>query len=164
MDTLDHIDLQLLHILQEDGRISQAELAQRVNLTPPSVQRRVRLLEERGYIKGYTALLDPVALGFAVTAFIFVESHAGSDLSKLSDDLTYIPEIQEIHRVIGEWCFILKVRTDTPRNLERLLYQDLRQIPEVRRTLTILSTSSPRETTHLPITLSELQPSLNGAL
>lgn len=162
MDTLDQIDLQLLNILQADGRISQAELAQRVNLTPPSVQRRIRLLEERGYIKGYTAVLNPLPFGFAVTAFIFVESNAGCDLEGLSDNLTRLPGVQEVHRLIGEWCFLLKVRTDTPSNLEQLIYQGLRKFPDVRRTLTILATSSPRETTYLPILFSELQKTLNG--
>jgi Lrp/AsnC family leucine-responsive transcriptional regulator len=72
MQELDSIDIELLRLLQQDGRISNAELAQRVSLAPPTVLRRVKLLEERGYIKGYTALVDPLALGLTVTAFIFI--------------------------------------------------------------------------------------------
>src|ERR1044071_429292 len=93
-DALDETDLQILHILQEDGRISNAELAQRVRLAPPTVLRRVKLLEERGYIKGYIALVDPLALGLTVTAFIFVETAAGCNLKELGEFLTQLPGLQ----------------------------------------------------------------------
>src|SRR5215510_9141195 len=99
MDSLDEIDLQILRILQEDGRISNAELSQRVGLAPPTVLRRVKLLEERGYIKGYTALVDPLALGLTVTAFIFVETQAGCDFDDVNTFLSQLPGIQEVHHV-----------------------------------------------------------------
>ncbi|MFL5800467.1 MAG: Lrp/AsnC family transcriptional regulator [Roseiflexaceae bacterium] len=151
MDTLDDTDMQILHILQEDGRISNAELSQRVGLAPPTVLRRVKLLEERGYIKGYTAIVDPLALGLTVTAFIFVETQAGCDLDAVGQFLTGLPGVQEVHRVIGEWCFLLKVRATSPQTLETLLYRKLRSHPGVRRTLTTLATSSAQETTILPL-------------
>jgi Lrp/AsnC family transcriptional regulator, leucine-responsive regulatory protein len=151
MDALDETDIQILQILQEDGRISNTELSQRVHLAPPTVLRRVKLLEERGYIKGYAALLDPLALGLTVTAFIFVESQAGCDLDELSAFLAEIPSVQEVHHVIGEWCFLLKVRTASPQTLESVIYRKLRAHPSVRRTLTTLATSSTHETTALPM-------------
>lgn len=156
MSELDATDLQLLELLQGDGRISQAELAQQVGLTAPTVQRRVRLLEERGYIKGYTALLDPLRLDLPVTAFIFVESQAGCALDELDHFLGALPGVQEVHRVIGEWCYLMKVRTRNPQELERLLYDDLRKHPNVRRTQTTLATSSVRETTQLPLPVPAL--------
>lgn len=151
MEELDAIDIQILTLLQEDGRISNAELAQRVGLAPPTVLRRVKLLEERGYIKGYVALVDPLALGLTVTAFIFVETAAGCNLKELGEFLTQLPGIQEVHRLIGEWCYLLKVRTASPQTLEQLIYQQLRNNPSVRRTLTTLATSSAYETTVLPL-------------
>ena len=90
MDDLDAIDLQILKLLQEDGRISNADLAQQVGLAPPTVLRRVKLLEERGYIRGYTALVDAIKLGLTTTAFIFVETSAGCDLLETSDFLGHI--------------------------------------------------------------------------
>jgi Lrp/AsnC family transcriptional regulator, leucine-responsive regulatory protein len=150
MDALDEIDLQILHILQEDGRISNSELSQRVGLAPPTVLRRVKLLEERGYIKGYTALVDPLALGLTVTAFIFIETQSCSNLDEVAAFLTGLPGVQEVHRVIGEWCFLLKVRTTSPQTLESIIYGQLRTHPGVGRTLTTLATSSPYETTVLP--------------
>lgn len=148
---LDQIDLQILTVLQQDGRISNADLAQRVGLTPPTVLRRVKLLEERGYLKGYTALVDPLALKLNVTAFIFVESAAGCDLDGLTEMLVQLPGVQEVHRVLGEWCFLLKVRTQTPQTLEDVIYHEIRNHPSVRRTFTVLSTSAPYETPNVPV-------------
>ncbi|NOK60673.1 MAG: DNA-binding transcriptional regulator, Lrp family [Chloroflexi bacterium AL-W] len=151
MNELDQIDLQILTVLQQDGRISNADLAHRVGLTPPTVLRRVKLLEERGYIKGYTALIDPLALKLSVTAFIFVESSAGCDLDDLTEALMQLPGVQEVHRVLGEWCFLLKVRTQTPQTLEDVIYHEIRNHPSVRRTFTVLSTSAPQETPNIPV-------------
>jgi Lrp/AsnC family transcriptional regulator, leucine-responsive regulatory protein len=150
-EELDDINIHILRLLQNDGRISNAELAQRVGLAPPTVLRRVKLLEERGYIKGYAALVDPLALGLTVTAFIFVETAAGCNLSETEAFLAQLPGLQEIHHLIGEWCFLLKVRTTSPQTLEHLVYKQLRNHPHVRRTLTTLATSSPFETTALPL-------------
>ncbi|NTW03764.1 MAG: Lrp/AsnC family transcriptional regulator [Oscillochloris sp.] len=148
---LDFTDIQILELLQQDGRISHVEIAQRVGLAPPTVQRRVRLLEERGYIRGYAALLDPIALGMTTTAFIFIESRAGCDREKLEDFLCSLVGVQELSRLLGEWCFLLKVRTESPQTLEKLLYQDLRRHPDVQRTQSTLATSFALETTRLPL-------------
>ena len=154
-DELDEINIQILRLLQEDGRISNAELAQRVGLAPPTVLRRVKLLEERGYIEGYVALVDPLKLGLTVTAFIFVETASGCNLSETEKFLTQLPGVQEIHRLIGEWCFLLKVRTASPQTLEQLIYQQLRNYSHVRRTFTTLATSSAFATTVLPLPVSK---------
>jgi Lrp/AsnC family leucine-responsive transcriptional regulator len=151
MNELDAIDIQLLDLLQQDGRMAHVDLAQRVGMTPPTVQRRVRLLEERGYISGYAARLNPIALGLTTTAFIFIESRAGCDLEELEAFLCTLPGAQEISRLIGEWCFLLKVRTRSPQSLEQLVYHDLRRHPDVRRTYSTLATSSALETTRLPL-------------
>jgi Lrp/AsnC family leucine-responsive transcriptional regulator len=151
MVTLDTIDLQILEILQRDGRVSNTDLAQQIGLAPPTVLRRVRLLEERGVIRGYTALVDPLALGLAVTAYIFVETAGGCDLDDVVEDIGALESVQEIHRLIGEWCFLLKVRTASPQTLEDLVYRELRRRPNIRRTHTILATSAAMETYALPI-------------
>ena len=151
VEELDTIDLQILKLLQEDGRMSNSDLAQRVGLAPPTVLRRVKLLEERGYILGYVALVDPIKLGLTTTAFIFLETNAGCDLVEADRFLSQLPEVQEVHRLIGEWCFLLKVRTATPQTLEDLLYIRLHNHPSVRRTFTTLATSSTYETSALPL-------------
>ncbi|HMQ34732.1 MAG TPA: Lrp/AsnC family transcriptional regulator, partial [Chloroflexaceae bacterium] len=116
---------------------------------------RVRLLEERGYIKGYTALLDPLLLELTVTAFIFVESNAGCDLDTLGRFLGGLPGVQEVAHLFGEWCFLLKVRAASLQTLEQMVYQDLRKHPDVRRTQTTLSSSAAFETTRLPLKAPE---------
>lgn len=151
MERLDEIDRRILEALQRDGRISITDLAQMVELTPPTVQRRVKLLEEAGYIKGYTAILDPLKLDLPVTAFIFVETVAGCQLDELSQQLRALPSVQELHNLIGEWCFLLKVRTGSPQQLERILHHDIRQFVGVRRTQTLLATTSPYETLRLQL-------------
>lgn len=151
MDELDDQDLQILDLLQHDGRMTHAELAQRVGLAAPTVQRRVRLLEERGYIKGYTAILDPLRLELTVTAFIFVETHPGSDLETLGRFLAGLPGAQEVFHLFGEWCFLVKLRAASLQALEQMVYQDLRKHPDVRRTQTTLSSSAAHETSVLPL-------------
>lgn len=151
MDALDDTDIHILRLLQEDGRMSNTEIAQRVGLAPPTVLRRVKLLEERGYIKGYAAIVDPLALGLTVTAFIFVETVAGCDLDEAGNFLAQMPGVQEVHRMLGEWCFLLKIRTANPQTLEDLIYRHLRAYKSVRRTLTTMATSSAYETTKLPL-------------
>lgn len=151
MNDLDDQDVQILELLQQDGRITHAELAQRVGLAAPTVQRRVRLLEERGFILGYNAILNPLLLDLTVTAFIFVESNAGCDLDRLGRFLADLPGVQEVFHLFGEWCFLLKVRTASLQSLEQMLYQDLRKHPDVRRTQTTLSSSAAFETTRLPL-------------
>lgn len=155
MSQLDSVDRQILQILQEDGRISNTELAQRVGLAPPTVLRRVKLLEEHGYIKGYTAIVNPLKLGLTVTAFILVETNAGCDLDVVSAELSEMTGVQELHWLIGEWCFLLKVRTHSPQSLEDLVYRVLRRHPAIRRTQTTLATSAPLETTVLPMAAGE---------
>src|SRR5690349_2782153 len=150
-EELDDINIQILQLLQHDGRISNADLAQRVGLAPPTVLRRVKLLEEHGYIRGYAALVNPLKLGLTVTAFVFIESAAGCDLNEVREFLVELPGVQEVHHLIGEWCFLLKVRTETPQTLEDLIYRKLRKHSDIRRTLTTLATSSPYETAALPL-------------
>lgn len=151
MDRLDDISRRILDLLQQDGRISIADLAQHVELSAPTVQRRVKLLEEAGYIQRYTAVLDPLKLQLTVTAFVFVETVAGADLEEIGRWMAQLQGVQEVHNLIGEWCFLLKVRTQSPQTLEELIYRHLRKHPGMRRTLTTMATSSPYETTYLPL-------------
>jgi DNA-binding Lrp family transcriptional regulator len=151
MVELDSIDLQILELLQADGRISNTDLAQRVGLSAPTVLRRVKLLEERGVIRGYSTQIDPLVLGLHVTAFVFIETNAGCDLDQVTHDLIGLAGVQEVHRLIGEWCFLLKIRTHSPQTLEDLIYRVLRRHPSVRRTQSTLATSAALETARLPI-------------
>ena len=107
---LDEIDLKILAEIQADGRITNVELAKRVGISPPPCLRRVRALEEEGYIHGYRGLLDPRKLGFDVTVFaaVHLSSQAEADLRAFEDFVRAEPLVRECWMLSGEVDFILK--------------------------------------------------------
>ncbi len=107
---LDEIDLKILSEIQADGRITNVELAKRVGISPPPCLRRVRTLEEEGYITGYRGLLDPRRLGFDVTVFasVHLSSQADADLKAFEEFVRAEPLVRECWMLSGEVDFILK--------------------------------------------------------
>jgi Lrp/AsnC family transcriptional regulator, leucine-responsive regulatory protein len=118
---IDDIDLQILNILQQNARTSNAEIARQVGMAPSAVLERIRRLESRGVIQGYEARIDPEALGLHLLAFVFVRSDDYAGELTSAEALAAIPEVQEVHHVAGEDCFLLKVRVRDARRLGRLL-------------------------------------------
>lgn len=108
---LDKIDRKILRDLQESGRMTNVELAQNAGISAPPCLRRVRALEETGFIKGYYADLNPQLLGYGVTIFAHVglSSQAESDLKRFEEQVNSWPEVRECHMLAGEADFILKV-------------------------------------------------------
>jgi Lrp/AsnC family transcriptional regulator, leucine-responsive regulatory protein len=146
---IDDIDKQILSIVQNDGRISNAEIARQVNLAASAVLERIRKLEERGVIKGYSATVDPKAVGFGLTAFVSVRT---SDCGDGTDELlAQIPEVLEVHDVAGEDSYLLKVRASSPEDLAVLLREKLRSIPTVVTTRTTVVLQTVKETSALPL-------------
>ncbi len=133
---IDEIDLQILTIVQDGARTHNAEIARQVGMAPSAVLERVRKLEKRGVIERYEARLDPRALGLNLLAFVFVKTDETLAEQSTGDALAAIPEVQEVHHVAGEDCYLIKVRTESPQALGRLLRGKLGQIP------TVLSTRS----------------------
>ncbi len=129
----DRIDRQILALLQEDGRMTNVELAERVGLTAPPCLRRVRALEEAGAIKGYHAALDPRLLGFTITVFALVslKSQAGSDLAAFEAHVATIPEVRECHMLNGEIDFILKIVAADLESFQSMLTTQLITAPNV---------------------------------
>ena len=107
---VDAIDLQILAELQKDGRITNVELAERAKITAPPCLRRVRALENAGFIRGYHADLDAKALGFELTAFAFVGLHsqAEADLKAFEEQVRRWPQVRECYMLSGEIDFLLK--------------------------------------------------------
>ncbi len=144
-------DSKLMDLLQRDGRISWADLAQHLGLTPPAAADRVRRLQERGLLRGFTAVLDPGAAGFPLAAFIAVilehSKHRGAFLKRVRST----PEILECHHTAGDDDFLLKVRCRDTRHLEALITGTLKSLPGIRRTRTTIVLSSEKETTLLPV-------------
>lgn len=151
MAMIDETDRRILALLQDDARISNAEIARRVDLAPSAIFQRIRKLEDKGIIRGYSARLDPRCLGYGLTAFVRVRTSDGARASQVTAELSGIAEVAEVHRVVGEDCFFLKVRVADTDALERLLDQKLQPLPSVRTTQTTIVLSTGKETLHLPL-------------
>jgi Lrp/AsnC family transcriptional regulator, leucine-responsive regulatory protein len=146
MDELDH---RIVDLLQRDGRATQLELSRSVGLSQPAVAERIRKLEERGVITGYTARVDASKLGKDITAFIGVSIEHPKYFEGFTKKVLSLPDVLEAHRVAGQDSYLLKVRTDNTRTLDTLLVGTLRTIPGVTRTDTTIVLSSVKETTHV---------------
>ncbi|WP_369172463.1 Lrp/AsnC family transcriptional regulator [Streptomyces sp. R28] len=136
----DALDRQILELLQTDGRIKLSELGRRVRLSPAAVTERVRRLEAAGAITGYGAHVTPARLGYGIQAFIRVNPHGGYTLKHPRTlELLDRPEIIEVHHVVGEDCWILKVAVEDTVHLEDVL----EQTSALGRTTTSIVLSSP---------------------
>ena len=144
--TLDEIDLKLLTLLQNDGRMSQHDLAEAVGLSSPATGERLRKLEERGIIRGFTAVLDPKLLGNDVTAIIAIGIDGSRFYAEFVERAQAHPEIQECHAVTGQGSHLIKIRTRDTSTLERLL-AELQSWPGVHWTTTSIVLSTHKETT-----------------
>jgi Lrp/AsnC family leucine-responsive transcriptional regulator len=146
---LDERDLQILALLQADGRRSHSEIARSLGVAPSAVLERVRKLERRGVIRGYAARLDPASLEQALLAFVFVQADERPGGGDLGTRLAELPGVQEVHHVAGEDCYLVKVRCASPEALGRLLREDLGALSEVRRTRTTVALGTIKESTAL---------------
>jgi len=153
MANLDQIDRQLLTELQNDGRITNVELAQRVGLTPPPCLRRVRALEDGGVIKGYHADLDPSKLGFAITVFALVslKSQAEESLRQFEDHMRSLPEVRECHMLNGEIDFILKIVSKDLQSFQEFLTSKLTPAPNVASVKTSLTIRTAKQLPGVPL-------------
>jgi Lrp/AsnC family leucine-responsive transcriptional regulator len=148
MDALDH---SILDLLQRDGRATQLEISRTVGLSQPAVAERIRKLEERGVVTGYTARVDAKKLGKDITAFIGVTIEHPKYFEGFAKKVMALPEILEAHRVAGQDSYILKVKTSNTRTLDLLLVETLRMIAGVTKTNTTIVLSSIKEETHVQV-------------
>jgi DNA-binding Lrp family transcriptional regulator len=130
---LDRIDRRILADLQADGRMTNVELARRAGISAPPCLRRVRALEDAGYIRGYHAEIDPHALGFNVTVFAHVglNSQADADLRAFEDLVLGWQEVRECHMLAGETDFLLKVVAHDWDDYQRFLTTKLTAAPNI---------------------------------
>jgi Lrp/AsnC family leucine-responsive transcriptional regulator len=148
---IDDIDVQILDILQANARTTNADIARAVDMAPSAVLERIRKLEERGVIAGYTAKLNPAVLGRTVLAFILVRSKTGCWEQTTADQLAAVPEIQEVHHIAGEDCFLVKVRVRDTAELAALLRTRFEGIGTIGSTRTTIVLESVKETMALPV-------------
>lgn len=148
MDTLDY---RIVDMLQRDGRATQLEISREIGLSQPAVAERIRKLEERGVITGYTARVDAGKLGKDITAFIGVNIEHPKYFEGFAKKVMALPEVLEAHRVAGQDSYILKVRTANTKSLDQLLVETLRTISGVTRTHTTIVLTSIKEETLVQI-------------
>jgi len=140
---MNELDDKILASLLKDARTPHAQIAEEIGLSRPAVSERVKKLEQTGIIKGYSAILDPTALGQSITAFISAR-HPGivqKETEKALRDLANRDDILEIHTVAGEDCFLIKVRTTSITELNEIM-KLLKKPPLTMSTKTTIALAS----------------------
>jgi DNA-binding Lrp family transcriptional regulator len=153
MIELDEIDRAILRILQADGRVTNADLARQVALSPPAVHARVRRLEEAGVVQRYVALLDREAMGYELLCLINIsmERHRRKDIEQVRLAVQAMPEVLECHHLTGEFDYQLKVVVRNRKELEQFVLDRLSTIPSIAHIRTSLVFSEIKSTTELPL-------------
>lgn len=137
---MEEINRKIISLLASDGRLSFTELARQTGLSVSAAQQRVRRLEERGVILGYSAVVDPAAAGLPLTAFVSIKPFDAGAADDAPERLAHLSAIEACHSVAGDENYILKVRVASPAALEDLL-QEIRAAAGVStRTTIVLST------------------------
>jgi Lrp/AsnC family transcriptional regulator, leucine-responsive regulatory protein len=144
-------DSKVLTLLMRRGRASWAELAKHLRLSPPAAAERVRKLEERGVIRGYSALVSAEALGYPLTAFVAVTLEKPQYRQGFLRRVAGMKEIVECHHVTGDYDYLLKVRSRSTQDLDRVLSERLKAVAGVARTDTTIVLSTSKESVAVPI-------------
>ena len=150
---LDKFDRNILNALQQDGRISNVDLAQRVNLSESACLRRVRALEQSGFIERYVALLDQKHLGLSGTVFVHIalRREEQSELAAFESAIQEIPEVMECYLMTGEFDYLLRLVVSDMADFERLHNDAITRLPGVARVNSSVAIRTVRKTAQLPI-------------
>ncbi|MCG3211358.1 MAG: DNA-binding transcriptional activator DecR [Anaerolineae bacterium] len=152
-EAIDELDDAILTILQQEGRISNVDLAARVNLSPPAVHARLKRLEQQGIIRQYVALLDRERIGFDMLCFINVslQLHQQEHVDNFRRLMLAMPQVLECHHLTGEYDYLLKVAVRNRKELEQFVVNQLTPIPGIARIHTSLVLTEIKSTTALPL-------------
>ncbi len=148
---IDEVDRQILMLLQQDARMSNAAIAEKVGSTSSTVYDRVKKMERKGIIKGYVAIVDHELVNKPITAFIRLSVGASAanylaSKDRIRDICEADPDVLECHGVAGEDCYVLKTRASRPLDLEKLI-ENIRSNANVSRSTTSIVLSTMKETT-----------------
>lgn len=148
---MDEIDRRILDILQKDGKVSQARIAESVGLTTPSVNERIKKLETRGFIRRFTALLDPGLVGMPLVAYVDVMLEHPRHERPFLEEIEGLLDVQECHAISGDFGYRLKVRARDLEAFEGLLREKIQTIRGVLRTRVDLAIGIKKDSTLLPL-------------
>ncbi len=150
---LDEKDVQILGLLQEDGRMTHAEIGKRIDLSPPSVFQRVKALEKAGVIKSYAALLDQDRLGLRLIAWVGISLslHQEQPIERFRKSILEISEILECYHISGDSDFMLKVVVKDIRDYERFMREKLLKVKGIGQIRTNFVLGTTKSTTKIPL-------------
>ena len=151
---LDRTDLRILEVLQQDGRISNQELAERVSLSPSPCLRRLRRLEELGVIRQYVALVDPQRIGLGLLAYVTVklEKRGKMPMDEFRARVQTWPEVLACYAMTGDMDYLLRVHVEDLEHFSRLVMNQLLKQPGVVDVKSSFALDRIKETTALPLT------------
>lgn len=148
---MDTNDIKVLRFLQDEGRANWTRIGELLGITGPAAAERVHRLEQRGIIRGFTALIDPESVGLALTAFIAVSLEKPAQRVAFLKRVQALPEIQECHHCTGEDDYLLKVRCRDVSDLDRLINAELKSLAGVLRTRTTVVMRTSKESPALAL-------------
>ncbi len=156
---LDDRDRRLLGLLQENSRVSNAELARQLHLTAPGLQKRLKKLEEYGFIDRYVTLVNRKAVGLNVLCFanVSLAHHAPGCVGEFCHYVQALPEVMECHHLTGSFEYLLKLVVPNYQHLERLLSDQITQIPGVDKVRTSIVLNEVKTSTALPLNQTKAQ-------
>jgi Lrp/AsnC family leucine-responsive transcriptional regulator len=150
---LDHIDREILSLLQENARVSNADIARELSMAPSAVLERVKKLEQKNIILQFTTRLNPSALHQNLLAYVFIKASDGIGCTDTASALASIPEVQEVHHVAGDDCYLVKIRTFDSSSLVELMRNSIAKIPNIlsTRTTIVLETVKEKQQLVIPV-------------
>ncbi len=150
---IDHIDRRILAALQKQGRMSHAELSDKVNLSPSACHRRIQRMEKDGLISGYVALLDPRKMGRPTTVFVEITLSGQADevLDAFERAVARVPDVLECHLMAGTADYLLKVVAGDTEDFARIHRRYLATLPGVAQMQSSFALRTVRQTTALPV-------------
>ncbi len=146
---INEIDAKILNLLQENSRVTNADIARKIKMAPSAVLERIRRLEQKEIIQKYTTQINPKEVGQDLLSFVLVKANGPVVDQKTARDLSKITEVQEVHIVAGEDCFLLKVRVKNTEELTHLLRTKFAAIKTISSTSTTIVLETIKETSGL---------------
>ena len=135
---INSIDREILKLLQENARIPNSEIAKRLKKAPSAIWERIKKLEDRGIIQGYTTIVNPEAANLNILAFVTIGINTTNWSDSCCDALKAIPNIEELHEVVDQDSYLAKVRVKDMQELSEVLKIKIAEIPEVKSTKTMM--------------------------
>lgn len=152
---LDNTDLHILQLMQENARIPNIDMAKKLEMAPSAVLERVKKLEQKKVIRNYSANINPASIDQKLLAFIYIKTNDGMGCSVTGTALAKIPEVQEVHNIAGEDCFLVKVRTADSASLIALMRNEFAKIPTIQSTKTTIVLETVKEDQKLLIPIAK---------